>query len=87
MYVYENVSQNQYSLKKNQAVSEVDGDGVSEVTYKNYGDDLQTNTNSAQVQINVSGDTSNEIENEQVWENNPIKIEPNYYSLIFIMKL
>lgn len=81
------VSQNQYSLKKNQAVSEVDGDGVSEVTYKNYGDDLQTNTNSAQVQINVSGDTSNEIENEQVWENNPIKIEPNYYSLIFIMKL
>lgn len=81
------VSQNQYSLKKNQAVSEVDGDGVSEVTYKNYGDDLQTNTNSAQFQINVSGDTSNEIENEQVWENNPIKIEPNYYSLIFIMKL
>lgn len=82
-----NIDQNQYSLKKNQAVSEVDGDGVSEVTYKNYGDDLQTNTNSAQFQINVSGDTSNEIENEQVWENNPIKIEPNYYSLIFIMKL
>ena len=82
-----NIDQNQYSLKKNQAVSEVDGDGVSEVTYKNYGDDLQTNTNSAQFQINVSGDTSNEIENEQIWENNPIKIEPNYYSLIFIMKL
>lgn len=82
-----NIDQNQYLLKKNQAVSDVDGDGVSEVTYKNYGDDLQTNTNSAQFQINVSGDTSNEIENEQIWENNPIKIEPNYYSLIFIMKL
>lgn len=82
-----NIDQNQYSLEMDQCVSDVSGDGVSEVTYKNYGNDLQTNTNSAQFQINVSGDTSDEIENEQIWENNPIKIEPNYYSLIFIMKL
>ena len=26
-------------------------------------------------------------EESQTWENVPIKIEPNYYSLIFIMKL
>ena len=81
------INQDQYSLKKSQCVSEVDGDGVSEVTYKNYGHDLQTNANSTQIQINVSGDTSNEIEIEQNWENTSINIEPNYYSLIFIMKL
>lgn len=33
----------------------------------------------------ISSTTSNEL--EQIWENNSFKIEPNYYSLIFIMKL
>jgi predicted heme/steroid binding protein len=41
------------------------------------------------VSINISGTTgeATSTEMEKTWENKPFKIEPNYYSLIFIMKL
>lgn len=40
--------------------------------------------------VSVSGGSitsSTSVEETKVWENKPIKIEPHYYSLIFIMKL
>ena len=55
------------------------------------GDDVSSSTVniSGNATFNVSGTTSSvaSIESEKTWENNPIKIEPNYYALIFIMKL
>lgn len=40
--------------------------------------------------LSISGgqlETSTSVESDKTWANTPIKIEPNYYSLIFIMKL
>lgn len=55
------------------------------------GDDVSSSTVniSGNATFDVSGTTSAVIstESEKTWENNPIKIEPNYYALIFIMKL
>ena len=41
------------------------------------------------VSVTISGTTgeSTSTEMEKTWENKSFKIEPNYYSLIFIMKL
>ena len=83
--VSSNINQNQYSPKSINGVEDVEG--ADSVTYEKYISEFQTSINPTQVQFNMSGNTSNEIEDEQTWENNPINIEPNYYSLIFIMKL
>ena len=64
--------------------TEVIGDLTSETTEVTIsgGDHTHTCTVS---QASISPSTSEEAEG--TWENSPIKIEPNYYSLIFIMKL
>lgn len=64
--------------------TEVIGDLTSETTKVTIsgGDHTHTCTVS---QASISPSTSEEAEG--TWENSPIKIEPNYYSLIFIMKL
>lgn len=48
-----------------------------------------TVTVSDTVSVTISGETSAVVstEEEKTWENKPIKMIPNYYSLIFIMKL
>lgn len=55
------------------------------------GDDVETGTvtGTGTVSMTISGETS-EVTSEEspkTWENKAFKIEPNYYSLIFIMKL
>lgn len=73
-----------YSTKR--AITSVEG-GISGYS----GDDTtkSTVTVSGNVSVTVSGDTSAVVstEEEKTWENKPIKPIPNYYSLIFIMKL
>lgn len=55
------------------------------------GDDVSSSdvTITDSVNITVSGNTSSESseENTKTWTNQTFKIEPNYYALIFIMKL
>ena len=55
------------------------------------GDDVSSSTVniSGNATFDISGTTSSvtSVESEKTWENKPIKIEPNYYALIFIMKL
>ena len=64
-----------------------EGDGDS----KNTGDDTTSSnvTVSGSVSVSISGTTeaSTSTETTKTWENKAIKITPNYYSLIFIMKL
>ena len=85
----QNVSMSFYALTgatEKQAIVTIEG-GTS-----NYsGDDTsgENITISDTVNINISGitESATSTEIDKVWENKSFKIEPNYYSLIFIMKL
>lgn len=74
------------SATEKQAIVTMEG-GIS----GHSGDDVSNSDINANdtVSINISGTTSevSSIEDTKIWANESFKIEPNYYSLIFIMKL
>lgn len=74
------------SATEKQAIVTMEG-GIS----GHSGDDVSSSNISASdtVYISISGTTSavSSMENTKTWANESFKIEPNYYSLIFIMKL
>lgn len=65
-----------------QAIIEVEGGtpGIS-------GYDISEKQTDVEGSVAFSGTTSEEITSDKTWTNKSIKIEPNYYSLIFIIKL
>lgn len=69
-----------------EAVVTVEG-GVTD--YSGDSVEIGSSSGSDTVSITISGETSEDTSQEdtQEWENKAFKIEPNYYSLIFIMKL
>jgi hypothetical protein len=81
-------------------VTSVTGEGVTSDS-ENVANGISESTSSESKNITVSGGSHNHTatvtegtisnttseENTQTWENKAFKIEPNYYSLIFIMKL
>lgn len=79
------------------AVVGVSGEGVTDVSTNQVMSSTGTNTQGGSVSggnhthnITISGGEifpSTSEEDVKTWENKPIKIEPNYYSLIFIIKL
>ena len=68
------------------AVLKVEGGDSGDAGHSTSGKDI---TVSDTVTINISGTTSDvtSTETEKTWENKSFKVEPHYYSLIFIMKL
>lgn len=51
------------------------------------GDDVTIGNVSVDISISGTTESATSQEDTQTWENTPFSIEPNYYSLIFIMKL
>lgn len=65
-----------------QAITSIEG-GTSGFS----GDDVTIGNNTINISISGTTGASTSYEGTRSWENKPFSIEPNYYSLIFIMKL
>ena len=60
----------------------------NEINIESQGNDISGGNHTHTVSVSGGSITSStSVEETKVWENKPIKIEPHYYSLIFIMKL
>lgn len=83
-----------YNLSKTSVVSSITGveglDINTEDVYNNasYKEVISSGaSHSHNISINSSTSSETSIESNKIWKNNPIKVEPHSYSLIFIMKL